>query len=623
MDNFLGRSLWTLFLAVLLCGGLYNNNDRELGNDLGEHQQRFRPDISPSVLPNCFITILVVSLVLDFKYGSHTNYFSYFTGFISIFLHIGVYYLILTPLLPVFHRRVSARVCAMLWLLPNYLYFTLVDVPAPLLVSPISLTILYAVLVIWAIGFMAVLGWHLISHLRFRRQLLCQAVEVTDPAILALWQKELEFAGLQKMNYRLVSSPTAQTPLSIGLFQRSIRVVLPQRNYTPDDLTLILRHEIIHISREDSGTKFFLVFCSAACWFNPLMWKAMRHSADDLELSCDETVLLNADDTTRHKYADLLLRTAGDERGFTTCLSASAQAMRYRLENVLHPRKRLTGVPVVMAVFYILMMTCGYVAFGYNHISGQELIFGGQEPSGFTLTSVSRFDTEGGYDHSYNCTDEAALTEYLSGLTFCSVTGSYSFSDIDRGVNIRYSTSHGEYRLVLQANSLTLRDESTRQLIGTYFCVDRLDWEVLYSLVVPYPQLDINMSWQGYDSHFNSRLSPPGRILRVSGENTAAGYLPDGVDFVARTCSEDPIARDAMLSFTHELYDGTFEVLVENWERTHSYTVSSGELEYPLQLELTPYFAHYTVWATIVDEMGVIYDTEYRFDIGPLDGFSK
>ena len=78
MDNFLGRSLWTLFLAVLLCGGLYNNNDRELGNDLGENQQGFRPDISPSVLPNCFITILVVSLVLDFKYGSHTNYFSYF-----------------------------------------------------------------------------------------------------------------------------------------------------------------------------------------------------------------------------------------------------------------------------------------------------------------------------------------------------------------------------------------------------------------------------------------------------------------------------------------------------------------------------------------------------------------
>ena len=622
MTNFLGRSLWTLFLGILLCGGLYDNNDRELGNDLGEHQQRFRPAISPTALPTFLITILIVFIVLDFKYESHTNYFSYFTGFISIFLHIVVYYLILTPLLPVFRRRFSARVCAMLWLLPNFLCFTLTDVPAPLLVIPVSLTILYAVLVIWAIGFAAVLGWHLISHLRFRRQLLREAADVTDPVILALWQKEVEFAGLKKKNYRLVYSPAAQTPLSIGLFQRSIRVVLPQRSYTPEDLTLILRHEIIHISREDSGTKFFLVFCSAACWFNPLMWKAMRHSADDLELSCDETVLLNADDTTRHKYADLLLRTAGDERGFTTCLSASAQAMRYRLENVLHPRKRLTGVPVVIAVFYILMMTCGYAAFGYNHISGQELIFGGQEPSNFTLQSVSRSDSRPGFDRSYFCIDEAALTEYLSELTFCSVTGRYSFSDNDQGVTIRYDAPQGVLGFALQADSITFLDYETLEQT-TYYCTDKLDWKVLYSLIVPYPQLDVNMSWQGYDSHFDSQLSSPGRILRVSGENTATGYLPDGVDFVAKTCSKDPIARVAMLSFTHELYDGTFEVLVENWERTDSYTVSSGELEYPLQLELAPYFAHYTVWATIVDEMGVIYDTEYRFDIGPLDVFSE
>ena len=621
MDNFLSRSLWTLFLAVLLCGGLYDKSDRELGNNLGEHQQRFRPDIPPTVLPTCLITILIASIILDFKYESHTNYFSYLTGFISIFLHIGVYYLILTPLLPVFRRRFSARVCAVLWLLPNYLYLTLIDVPAPLLVIPVSLTILYAVLVIWVIGFTTVLGWHLISHVCFRRQLLRHAVEVTDPVILDLWQKELEFAGLKKKNYRLVYSPAAQTPLSIGLFQSSIRVVLPQRSYTPDDLILIFRHEIIHISREDSGTKFFLVFCSAACWFNPLMWKAMRHSADDLELSCDETVLLKADDATRLKYADLLLRTAGDERGFTTCLSASAQAMRYRLENVLHPRKRLTGVPVVMAVFYILMMTCGYAAFGYDHISGQELIFGGQEPSGFTLSSASRFDTEGGYDHYYNCTDEAALTEYLSGLTFCSVTGIYSFSDNDRGVIIRYSTSQREYSLVLQANSLTLWDDY--QPIGTYYCADRLDWDILYSLIVPSPQLDISLVSNGYSSHFTHRLSPRAHILRTINGDTIIEYPPDESDSVAGSYSENPVGRLAMFSFTHNLYDGTFEVLVENWERTDSYTISSEELEYPLQLELAPYFAHYTVYATIVDEMGVIYDTEYRFDLGPLDSFSE
>lgn len=58
---------------------------------------------------------------------------------------------------------------------------------------------------------------------------------------------------------------------------------------------------------------------------------------------------------------------------------------------------------------------------------------------------------------------------------------------------------------------------------------------------------------------------------------------------------------------------------MENWARTSSYTVSSEDLEHPMQLDLAPYFAHYTVRAAIVDDEGVIYHTEYRFDLGPMD----
>ena len=42
----------------------------------------------------------------------------------GMFLHICLYYLLLLPLLPLLRRRISARACAMLWLLPNYLYIT-------------------------------------------------------------------------------------------------------------------------------------------------------------------------------------------------------------------------------------------------------------------------------------------------------------------------------------------------------------------------------------------------------------------------------------------------------------------------------------------------------------------
>ena len=199
-----------------------------------------------------------------------------------------------------------------------------------------------------------VLGWKIFSHLRFRRWLLRGAAEVSDPAVLAVWQAELEWAGEKKPKFRLVTSPQASTPITIGLFPKSVRVVLPQRHYTPDELKLIFRHELVHIGREDAWNKFFVAFCIAMCWFNPLMWMAMGRSSEDLELSCDETVLSGLEEGERRRYADLILRTAGDGRGFTTCLSASASALRYRLKSIVTPGKKASGALLVGAAFILL-----------------------------------------------------------------------------------------------------------------------------------------------------------------------------------------------------------------------------------------------------------------------------
>ena len=145
---------------------------------------------------------------------------------------------------------------------------------------------------IWIAGFAAVLLWKVAGHLQYRRRLLRQAQPITEPEILAIFESERSAAGKKVPSYRLVRTPAAKTPLSIGFSRRSIRIVLPQRDYTPEELHLIFRHELVHLGRGDSLNKFFMAFCTAMVWFNPLMWVAMSRSADDLELSCDETVLL-------------------------------------------------------------------------------------------------------------------------------------------------------------------------------------------------------------------------------------------------------------------------------------------------------------------------------------------
>lgn len=160
----------------------------------------------------------------------------------------------------------------------------------------------------------------------------------------------------------------------MGTMKRTRITVLPNREFTKQELQFIFRHEVHHIQRGDVSNKMFFAFCQALCWFNPLIWVATRKASDDLELSCDEIVLENMDDEKRRQYADLLLNTAGSSRGFTTCLSAAAETMRYRLKNVVTVRKRWPGTVLLSIAMFLCVMSHGVIAVSNDRGSVAELI---------------------------------------------------------------------------------------------------------------------------------------------------------------------------------------------------------------------------------------------------------
>ena len=285
---------------------------------------------------------------------------------------------------------------------------------------------------IWVAGFAIVFGYYLVSHLTFRHRILKDAVAITDEMTLKVWEDEKEYANIHKQ-FGIVISKETKTPLSIGMLRRTTKVVIPQRTYTEEELHLIFRHELVHIGREDSCTKFFLLFCTALGWFNPLMWAAMRMSADDLELSCDETVLLDVEEDVRKKYAELILNTTGEHRGFTTCLSASATALKYRLRNVMQIRKRWNGGMFIGLVLFLFLMMSGYVALAYEKGSGEEYIFNLESAEAYALESIHLYD---GIEYKYpKCTDEDAFIDYLSNLEMLRISEYYNFLNDENRMN--------------------------------------------------------------------------------------------------------------------------------------------------------------------------------------------
>ena len=407
-----------------------------------------------------------------------------FAMLIGLFLHITVYYVLLHLLIPVLRRYISSRACAALWLLPNVFYITTylsVGLPYPHLTIYIPKALLSLLLKLWLAGIAAVLVWKFAGHFRFRDLVLKDAVEITDGWIIDLWEDELRRAGHNGW-LMLVRSPAVTTPLSIGFFPGTIRVILPERDYTLEELHLILRHELVHIEREDAVTKLMLTLCAAMCWFNPIMWWAMDKSAEDMELSCDETVLLDADNDDRRRYAELLLRTAGDGRGFTTCLSASAKALRYRLHRVVHPGKRLNGGLVAGFVTAVLLLTSGSVALAYDRGTGKELVFSDRPHTEFSLSGEAKWLAPDG-NYSLEVLDPAAMGEYLSQLTCEKITDKYDVFqnyDPEYRLTLNYDGPDGSVTVHLLEHTMTVSVPGSRE---EYFVPDRINWLYLESLL--------------------------------------------------------------------------------------------------------------------------------------------
>ena len=389
--------------------------------------------------------------------------------FFSVFLTLSVYYVVLAPLIPWLRRRISAWSCAALWLLPNLLYITMTKymyLSEPLFILELKGGLAMTLFYVWFAGFVLVMAWKICEHLSFRRSVLRNAEKVKSE----LWEEVFRhICGVKSKLPPLMRSQDVTTPLTVGLSRGKMVVLLPLRSYSEEELRLVLTHEAIHIARNDSYSKFALVSIAALCWFNPLVWLAMRKSAEDIELSCDESVTFGTSADERRRYADLILSSAGDGRGFTTCLSAKASSLRYRLKNVMQPAMKSSGALVIGIATFLLILSCGQVALAYGGGTGEELIFNSEDPALYVV------------DDS-DCTDPDGLKDYIASLELRELTSGYDF---DYGPDIRhkgmlFDTPNGQLYIGFFDNILEYFGPGSHRIVY-YYLPEGTDWAKLDS----------------------------------------------------------------------------------------------------------------------------------------------
>ena len=184
------RGLFSGVMSLVFAWAVFSRQDEERTGSSEFEMQRYHPYVFGELLPMFLVSITILAV---YFYGIQGAVRMTLSTCFGIFLSICLYYPVLLLIMPLLRKHISARACAMLWLIPNFLYIvprSALELPAPLLVITTKGNLIWILFGIWFLGFVAVMVWKCAEHLIFRHQTLRNARPVTDPEILRIWKTQ-------------------------------------------------------------------------------------------------------------------------------------------------------------------------------------------------------------------------------------------------------------------------------------------------------------------------------------------------------------------------------------------------------------------------------------------------
>jgi beta-lactamase regulating signal transducer with metallopeptidase domain len=156
-------------------------------------------------------------------------------------------------------------------------------------------------------GVLAMLA-RLLLALRGGRGLRRHALPVTEPALRAMFERAAAVLHL-RARPALAWCGRVAVPTVVGLLKPTILLpVSLSSGLAPDQIEMLLLHELAHLRRHDHWVNLAQWVVETAMFFHPAVWWVSRRIRAERELACDDCVL--AAGVAEASYADSLLRMA-------------------------------------------------------------------------------------------------------------------------------------------------------------------------------------------------------------------------------------------------------------------------------------------------------------------------
>lgn len=175
----------------------------------------------------------------------------------------------------------------------------------------------------------------------------------------AYWTAMHDIKNAVPLQENIFLSAKVASPAVYGIAKP--RIVLPL-SYKGKENALVILHEKTHIRTLDNLWRMMAFAIACVHWFNPFGWLFLKCFLGDLELACDERVLIKAGQGSAGEYALSLLECRQHTQQLASAYGGAR--IKTRIENILSFRKlsllSAVGFTVLIGVIsYVLLTNAG------------------------------------------------------------------------------------------------------------------------------------------------------------------------------------------------------------------------------------------------------------------------
>ncbi len=223
---------------------------------------------------------------------------------------------------------------------------------------------------IWILGVIVFALYQTAKYISFSGMVRRWAKNVTDERILHAVKSAKDFAGVTRdFNVKLCKAVT--TPMVFGIIKPVL--LLPCIDFTDAELTIVLRHELVHMKRRDIWYKLLVMAARAVHWFNPMV-HIMASAADrDMEFACDAEVVRSQNVDYRRGYCETILRLVHNGRGrgtaLSTCFFFSKKTVLERFKGILDEKIKRNGIVMFCVIAVSVAVSGGVITFAADSVA--------------------------------------------------------------------------------------------------------------------------------------------------------------------------------------------------------------------------------------------------------------